>query len=83
MVHRSLRDRARLAYQRDPGRGPIGWWRLYRSYPERLVLYTIVVRNAPIALHQKWVCQQEVFRAPPILGRLRVRQVASGVSPWR
>ena len=82
-VHRSLRDRARLAQQRDPGRGPIGWWRLYRSYPERLVLYTIVVRNAPIAPHQKWVCQQEVFRAPLSWAAIRVRQVASGASPWR
>jgi hypothetical protein len=82
-VHRSLRDRATLAYQRDPGRGPIGWWRLYRSYPERLVLYTIVVRGAPIAPHQKWVCQQEVFRAPLSWAAIRVRQVASGASPWR
>jgi glycosyltransferase involved in cell wall biosynthesis len=82
-VNRSLRDRARLAYQRDPGRGPIGWWRMYRSYPERLVLYTIVVRNAPITLYQKWVCQQEVFRAPLSWAAIRLRQIASGASPWR
>jgi hypothetical protein len=82
-VHRSLRDRARLASQRDAGRGPIRWWRLYRSYPERLVLYTIVVRDAPIAPHQKWVCQKEVFRASLSWAAIRVRQVASGASPWR
>ena len=78
-----LRDRARLVSQRDPGRGPIGLWHLFGGYPERLAMYTIIIRNAPITLQQKWVCQQEVFRAAVHWAALRVRQVASGASPWR
>jgi glycosyltransferase involved in cell wall biosynthesis len=81
--HRSLRDRAILIKRRDPGRGPIAWWRMFRSYPERLALYTIIVRNAPIGLQQKGICQLEVFRAAISWATLRVRQVASRTSPWR
>jgi hypothetical protein len=81
--HRSLIDRVRLVNQRDPGRGPIGWWRLFRHYPERLYLYMLIIRNAPIALQQKGVCQLEVFRALLSWVALRVRQVASGAFPWR
>jgi glycosyltransferase involved in cell wall biosynthesis len=81
--HRSLRDRATLVNQRDPGRGPIGWWRLFRHYPERLAMYTVIIRNAPIALQQKGVCQLEVFRAAISWAAHRVRQVASRASPWR
>jgi glycosyltransferase involved in cell wall biosynthesis len=81
--HRSLRDRAALVNRRDPGRGPVGWWRMLRSYPERLARYTIIVRNAPIGLRQKGVCELEVFRAAVSWAGLRVRQVASHASPWR
>ena len=80
---RTLRDRSKLVYQRDPGRGPIGWWRLLRGYPERLLMYTIIIRNAPISARQKWICQQEVARAAVSWASLRVGQVTSGASPWR
>jgi hypothetical protein len=49
---------------------------LFRHYPERLALYTIIIRNAPIAMQQKGVCQLEVFRAAISWAALRVRQVA-------
>jgi glycosyltransferase involved in cell wall biosynthesis len=80
---RTLRDRSRLVFQREPGWGPIGWWRLFRGYPERLLMYTIIIRNAPISARQKWVCEQEVARAAVSWAALRVRQVTSGASPWR
>jgi glycosyltransferase involved in cell wall biosynthesis len=80
---RTLRDRSKLVYQRDPGRGPIGWWRLFRGYPERLLMYTIIIRNAPISARQKWICHQEVARAAASWASLRVGQVTSGASPWR
>jgi glycosyltransferase involved in cell wall biosynthesis len=81
--HRSLIDRVKLVNQRDPGRGPIGWWRLFRHYPERLYLYMLIIRNAPIALQQKGICQLEVFRALVSWVALRARQVASGAFRWR
>jgi glycosyltransferase involved in cell wall biosynthesis len=80
---RTLRDRSRLVFQRDPGRGPIGWLRLFRGYPERLLMYAIIIRNAPISARQKWICQQEVARAAVSWASLRVSQVKSGASPWR
>jgi glycosyltransferase involved in cell wall biosynthesis len=78
---RTLRDRARLVDQREPRQGPMGWWRLFRGYPGRLVMYTIFIRNAPISLQQKCVCQLEVFLAAVSWATLRVRQVTSGDSP--
>jgi glycosyltransferase involved in cell wall biosynthesis len=81
--HRTLRDRSRLVLQRDPGWGPIGWWQLFRGYPERLLMYTIIIRNAPISARQKWICQQEVVRAAASWAALRGRQVMSGATPWR
>lgn len=56
---------------------------LFRGYPERLAVYTITIRNAPITPQQRLVCQQEVFRGAVYWAALRVRQVASGASPWR
>jgi glycosyltransferase involved in cell wall biosynthesis len=79
---RTLRDRSRLVFQRDPGWGPIGWWRLFRGYPERLLMYTIIIRNAPISARQKWICQQEVARAAVSWASLRVGQVTPGASLW-
>ena len=80
---RTLSDRARLVLQRDPGWGPIGWWALFRGYPQRLLMYTIIIWNAPISVQQKWICQQEVVRAAASWAALRGRQVMSGATPWR
>jgi glycosyltransferase involved in cell wall biosynthesis len=80
---RTMRDRSRLVFERDPGRGPIGWWRLFRGYPERLLMYTIIIRNAPISARQKWICQREVARAAVSWASLRVSQVTSGASLQR
>jgi glycosyltransferase involved in cell wall biosynthesis len=79
---RTLRDRARLVNQRDLGRGPIGWWPLFRGYPERIVMYTIFIWSAPLSTGQKVACQREVVRAAMSWASLRVRQVLSGASPW-
>ena len=80
---RTLSDRARLVLQRDPGWGPIGWWALFRGYPQRLLMYTIIIWNAPISVQQKWICQQEVVRAAASWAALRGRQIMSGATPWR
>jgi glycosyltransferase involved in cell wall biosynthesis len=80
---RTLADRAKLVYQIDPGRGLMGWWRLFRGYPERIAMYTIIIWSAPISTMQKLACQQEVLRTAMSWASLRVRQVRSGASPWR
>jgi glycosyltransferase involved in cell wall biosynthesis len=80
---RTLRDRSRLVFRREPGWGPIGWWHLFRGYPERLLMYTLIIRNAPISARQKWICQQEVARAAVSWASLRVGQVTAGASLWR
>lgn len=83
MRQRTLRERTRLVHQTKPGRGPIGWWNLFRGYPERLLMYSIIIWNAPISLQQKWICLQEVVRAATSWAALRGRQITSGASPWR
>jgi glycosyltransferase involved in cell wall biosynthesis len=80
---RTLRDRAALVDRKAPGSGPAGWWRLVRSYPERLAMYSMIIWGARISLVQKVLCQAEVGRAVVAWVWLRVRQVASGASPWR
>ena len=80
---RTLRDRATLIDLKSPGRGPLSWWRLLRGYPQRIGMYTIIIWSASIPTTQKLVCQQEVLRGATSWASLRVRQVASGTSPWR
>ena len=80
---RTLRDRATLVDQRSPGRGMVGWWRLLRGYPQRIAMYTICISDAPLSWQEKLICEGEVLRAVASWGSLRIRQVASGTSPWR
>jgi glycosyltransferase involved in cell wall biosynthesis len=80
---RTIRDRAALVDRKAPGSGPAGWWRLVRGYPQRLAMYTMIIWGARISLVQKVLCQAEVARAVVAWFWLRVRQIASGASPWR
>jgi glycosyltransferase involved in cell wall biosynthesis len=79
---RTLRDRATLIDREDPGTGVRGWWRMLRSYPQRIVLYMRCIADAPLSARQKLVCRYEVLRAMAAWGTLRIRQVATGTSPW-
>lgn len=79
---RTMRDRARLVDREDPGTGVRGWWRMLRGYPHRIVLYLRCIADAPLSPRQKLVCRYEVLRAMAAWGSLRIRQVATGTSPW-
>lgn len=80
---RTLRDRAALIDRRVPLRGPAGWWRLVRGYPQRLTMYTTIIWSSSIPITQKLFCQAEVARTLASWAWFRARQVASGTSPWR
>ena len=79
---RTLRDRATLIDKEDPGTGVRGWWRMLRGYPQRIVLYMRCIADAPLSARQKLVCRYEVLRTMAAWGTLRIRQVATGTSPW-
>ncbi len=81
--HRTLRDRAALIDQKTQGTGPLGWWRLVRGYPQRLGMYSMIIWGSRISPGRKLLCQAEVGRTAASWAWLRVRQLASGASPWR
>jgi glycosyltransferase involved in cell wall biosynthesis len=79
---KTLRDRVALVDQMDPGRGVRGWWRMLRGYPQRIALYMRYISDAPLSPGQRLLCRYEVLRAMASWGILRIRQVATGTSPW-
>lgn len=79
---KTLRDRATLIDREDPGTGVRGWWRMLRGYPQRIALYMRAIADAPLSPRQRLFCRFEVLRAMLSWGRLRIRQVATGRSPW-
>jgi glycosyltransferase involved in cell wall biosynthesis len=80
--HRTLRERATLIDQQSPGKGVVGWWRMLRGYPQRIVMYTRFIVDSSLSPRQKLICQKEVLRAVASWGVLRMRQLMSGESPW-
>jgi glycosyltransferase involved in cell wall biosynthesis len=80
---RTLRDRATLVDHKPPGRGPIGWWRMFRGYPQRIVMYIGIISRAPLSAREKLKCSFEVLRAIGSWTALRIGQVSRGESPWR
>ena len=79
---KTLRDRAALMDQMDPGTGIRGWWRMVRGYPQRITMYMRCIADAPLSPSQRLLCRYEVLRAMASWVTLRVRQVAAGTSPW-
>jgi glycosyltransferase involved in cell wall biosynthesis len=79
---KTLRNRAALVDQMDPGTGVHAWWRMLRGYPQRIVMYLRCIADAPLSSRQKWLCRLEVTRAIGSWSRLRLRQLASRTAPW-
>jgi len=78
----TLRDRAALIDQRPPARGVLGWWRMFRGYPQRIGLYVRYITGSPLSPTQKVRCLAEVARTVGRWSVFRGRQLVSGQSPW-
>jgi glycosyltransferase involved in cell wall biosynthesis len=81
-VHRSLRDRAALVDQRDPGGGLAAAFRALRAYPQRIWMYASAIAGEPLPLATKLRCAGEIPRAIGHWILLRARQLRAGQSPW-
>jgi glycosyltransferase involved in cell wall biosynthesis len=81
--HSTLMERATLLADGRPGRGRLEPLLALRVYPKRIAMYAVIIADAPLSLAQKMLCMMELPRAVASWVFLRIRQAASGSSPWR
>jgi glycosyltransferase involved in cell wall biosynthesis len=81
--HSTLKARAALVGDKPSGKGAFDRLRAFRVYPERIAMYALVIWDSRLSGRQKVLCFIEVLRAMASWVILRIRQLASGSSPWR
>jgi glycosyltransferase involved in cell wall biosynthesis len=77
---KTLRHRAELIENRPLGRGIPSWWKMLRHYPQRVVMYTSVVRQADLSRMQRTACYYEIARSLAWWMRLRLHRF---LARWR
>jgi len=81
--HSTLRERATILADEPLGNGPLERLLALRVYPQRIAMYATIIAKARLSVRQKILCMMEVARATGSWAFLRIRQVASGSSPWQ
>jgi glycosyltransferase involved in cell wall biosynthesis len=79
---RTLRQRAELSIGHTLESGGFLWWRLFRQYPDRFLLYRAAIARAPITLRERWICYAVILVLVFEWLKLRGSQAVSGQLPW-